>query len=95
MRERLRALGLELCNENNQYEDHVGIELLYLSELCRRASEEPSAPPPAMRPRRMRRRSRRLFASIRLLGAPSSREGGGVRSRRAISFACSMLCWRC
>lgn len=28
MRERLRALGLELCNENNQYEDHVGIELL-------------------------------------------------------------------
>ena len=37
MRERL-----ELCNENNQYEDHVGIELLYLSELCRRASEEPS-----------------------------------------------------
>ena len=42
MRERLRALGLELCNENNQYEDHVGIELLYLSELCRRASEEPS-----------------------------------------------------
>lgn len=42
MRERLRALGLELCNENNQYEDHVGIELLYLSVLCRRASEEPS-----------------------------------------------------
>lgn len=41
MRERLRALGLELCNENNQYEDHVGIELLYLSELCRRASEGP------------------------------------------------------
>lgn len=39
MRERLRVLGLELCNENNQYEDHVGIELLYLSELCRRASE--------------------------------------------------------
>ena len=42
MRERLRALGLELCNENNQYEDHVGIELLYLSEICRRASEGPS-----------------------------------------------------
>ena len=42
MRERLRALGLELCNENNQYEDHVGIELLYLSELCHRASEEAS-----------------------------------------------------
>lgn len=42
MRERLRALGLELCNKNNQYEDHVGIELLYLSELCHRASEEAS-----------------------------------------------------
>ena len=42
MCERLRALGLELCNENNQYEDHVGIELLYLSELCHRASEEAS-----------------------------------------------------
>ena len=39
MRERLRALGLEVCNENNQYEDHVGIELLYLSELCRRAGD--------------------------------------------------------
>lgn len=36
MRERLRALGLEVCNQNNQYEDHLGIELLYLSELCRR-----------------------------------------------------------
>ena len=41
MRERLRALGLEVCNQNNQYEDHVGIELLYLSELCRRVSDTP------------------------------------------------------
>ena len=40
MRERLRAHGLALCNENNQYEDHMGIELLYLSELCRRAGAE-------------------------------------------------------
>ena len=39
MRERLRALGLQLCNENNQYEDHLGIELLYLSELCRRMGD--------------------------------------------------------
>ncbi|MDO5042681.1 MAG: molecular chaperone TorD family protein [Slackia sp.] len=38
MRALLRAAGLELRNENNQYEDHIGIELLYLSELCRRRS---------------------------------------------------------
>lgn len=36
MRALLRAANLELRNENNQYEDHIGIELLYLSELCRR-----------------------------------------------------------
>ena len=36
MRELLRAAGLEVRNANNQYEDHMGIELLYLSELCRR-----------------------------------------------------------
>ena len=36
MRRLLRELGLELHNENNQYEDHMGIELLYMSELCRR-----------------------------------------------------------
>lgn len=35
MRELLRAVGLEVRNANNQYEDHMGIELLYLSELCR------------------------------------------------------------
>ena len=35
MRQLLRDRGLELSNENNQYEDHIGIELLYLSELCR------------------------------------------------------------
>ena len=36
MRELLREAGLEVRNVNNQYEDHLGIELLYLSELCRR-----------------------------------------------------------
>lgn len=36
MRELLREAGLELRNENRQYEDHMGIELLYLSECCRR-----------------------------------------------------------
>ncbi len=35
MRQLLRARGFELSNENHQYEDHIGIELLYLSELCR------------------------------------------------------------
>lgn len=35
MRQLLRERGLRLSNENNQYEDHMGIELLYLSELCR------------------------------------------------------------
>ncbi len=39
MRELLRSIGLELSNENNQYEDHIGIELLYLSELCRSAAK--------------------------------------------------------
>ena len=38
MRELLRNVGLQLCNENRQYEDHMGIELLLLSELCRRAA---------------------------------------------------------
>ena len=38
MRELLREAGLRLSNENHQYEDHMGIELLLLSELCRRAA---------------------------------------------------------
>ena len=39
MRALLREAGLEVKNENNQYEDHIGIELLYLSALCARAAE--------------------------------------------------------
>lgn len=39
MRELLRKAGLQLCNENRQYEDHMGIELLLLSEFCRRAGD--------------------------------------------------------
>lgn len=39
MRGRLRRLGLSVCNENNQYDDHVGIELLYVSECLRRAAQ--------------------------------------------------------
>lgn len=34
MRRLLREAGLELHNENRQYEDHIGIELLYLSTRC-------------------------------------------------------------
>lgn len=30
-----RAAGLAQCGSSNQFEDHMGIELLYLSELCR------------------------------------------------------------
>ena len=43
MRELLREAGLEVRNANNQYEDHMGIELLYLSELCRREATGESA----------------------------------------------------
>lgn len=43
MRDLLRAAGLRVSNENNQYEDHIGLELLYLSELCRRRAEEASS----------------------------------------------------
>lgn len=38
MRALLREAGLEVKNENNQYEDHLGIELLYLSTLCARVA---------------------------------------------------------
>lgn len=43
MRGLLRDAGLALSNENHQYEDHLGIELLYLSELCRRIAENAEA----------------------------------------------------
>lgn len=38
MQERLRDAGLEVSNENNQYADHIGIELLYCSALAQRAA---------------------------------------------------------
>lgn len=44
MRALLREAGLEVKNENNQYEDHIGIELLLLSALCARAAEEGEFP---------------------------------------------------
>lgn len=43
MRALLRDAGLVLSNENHQYEDHLGIELLHLSELCRRLAENAEA----------------------------------------------------
>lgn len=36
MREVLRSLGLAAAGPSNQYEDHLGLELLCLSEMCRR-----------------------------------------------------------
>lgn len=42
MRRRLTDAGMAVVNENRQYEDHIGIELLYLCELCRRLSHEDS-----------------------------------------------------
>ncbi len=39
MRALLREAGLELANENHQFEDHIGIELLYLSMLIARGAE--------------------------------------------------------
>ncbi len=40
MKQYLRDIGLKVSNANNQYEDHIGIELLYLSEICRRYYED-------------------------------------------------------
>ena len=39
MRAALRDNGLELAQAGRQYEDHMGIELLLASELCRRAGD--------------------------------------------------------
>ncbi|WP_350454562.1 TorD/DmsD family molecular chaperone [Slackia heliotrinireducens] len=39
MHQLLREAGLKVSNENNQYADHMGIELLYVSALCDRASK--------------------------------------------------------
>ncbi|MDO4502040.1 MAG: molecular chaperone TorD family protein [Coriobacteriia bacterium] len=38
MQRALAEAGLQVSHENNQYADHMGIELLLLSELCRRES---------------------------------------------------------
>ena len=43
MQRLLREAGLEVSNENNQYADHIGIELLYASVLCTRAAQAAEA----------------------------------------------------
>lgn len=40
MKRLLAEEGLQLSNENNQYEDHIGIELLFLSALCEKGASE-------------------------------------------------------
>lgn len=40
MKERLRRVGLEVSNGNNQYADHIGIELLYCSALAQRVAAD-------------------------------------------------------
>ena len=44
MRGLLRDAGLEVSNDNNQYADHMGIELLLLSELVGRAADGEGSP---------------------------------------------------
>lgn len=39
MQQLLQDIGLEVSNENNQYADHFGIELLYASVLCMHLAE--------------------------------------------------------
>ncbi len=39
MRELMRGSGLQVSGDSNQYEDHMGIELLYLSVLCRKVAD--------------------------------------------------------
>lgn len=43
MQDLLREAGLEVGGQNNQYADHIGIELLYLSVLCDRAAQARAA----------------------------------------------------
>lgn len=40
MQERLRSIGLVVSNENNQYADHIGIELLYCSAYLKQAAQD-------------------------------------------------------
>ena len=50
MQQLLAAEGLELGGENNRFEDHMGIELLYLSALCEKATAAFAEGDEAVRP---------------------------------------------
>lgn len=39
MKKLLRNIGMQMSNANNQYEDHIGIELLYCSVCYRKAQD--------------------------------------------------------
>ena len=41
MRALYRASGLEMPNDNHQYADHMGLEILYASVMCARMADEP------------------------------------------------------
>lgn len=42
MKRLLAEEGLELAGQGNQFEDHMGVELLYLSALCDKCAQNPS-----------------------------------------------------
>ena len=85
MQRLLREAGLEVSNENNQYADHIGIELLLLSELVRKSAESGDLSEP------------RRFANERLLpwvgrftAAVSAEASGGYYA--GIAALASSLC---
>mgnify|MGYP002230537596 FL=1 len=80
MRELLREAGLEVRNVNNQYEDHLGIELLYLSSLCARADAD-AADAPRSNPWRTSSRSIRSAGSTRSARASPRRHPTATSSR--------------
>lgn len=49
MRNVMRGMGLEAAGPSRQYEDHLGLELLCLSEMCRRRAQAPAAAEAAAR----------------------------------------------
>ena len=81
MRELLREAGLEVRNVNNQYEDHLGIELLYLSSLCARADGRRRCPRARIRGGLHREASAQLGRRV-----PREHRRGGTR--RLLRLAC-------
>lgn len=81
MRERLRQAALEVSNENNQYADHIGIELLYCSELARR------------RPRAALRGRKRRLCWNRSWRSTCSPGSGGLRRHSMRRGRPTTVCW--